>query len=358
MTARFHPLRVADRREETPDAISLAFDIPPELAAAYRFRPGQYLTLRATIGGEELRRSYSICSLPEDGELRIAIRHLPGGRFSGWAHAALHPGAEVEAMTPTGRFGPAMPPPPGETHLAIAAGSGITPVLPILRSLLAEPTARAVLLYGNRSSATALFAGALGELKDRYPGRLALFHILSREEQDLPVLHGRLDPARVRRLIAAALGGAVPDRAWICGPEGLAESLIPLLRETGLDDAAIHVERFVSAAQGRPAAASPAPIPAPDAPGVPAALILDGRRRSFTVAPEETVLEAARRAGIDVPYACKGGLCSTCRARIVGGEVAMAVNYALEPWETEAGYVLTCQSRVVTGPLLVDYDQT
>ncbi|HEX4259962.1 MAG TPA: 1,2-phenylacetyl-CoA epoxidase subunit PaaE [Acetobacteraceae bacterium] len=356
MTPRFHSLSVADVRRETPDAVSVAFDVPAALAADYAFAPGQYLTLRTTIDGEEIRRSYSICSGLDDGELRIAIRRNPGGIFSNWMNECLRAGDAIDVMTPTGRFGTAIQPAHARTHLAIAAGAGITPVISILRSVLRrEKGSRFVLLYGSRTTEDILFRDALAELKDRHMARLSIVHVLSREEQDLSVLTGRLDGERVRALLATRMRGISIDAAYVCGPEAMLEESVAALRDFGLDAARIHTERFVSALGGRPRAA---PAPVPDAaPLAVATLRVDGRVREVAVAAGEAVLDAALRAGLDMPFACKGGMCSTCRARLTEGRVEMAVNYALEDWELAAGFVLTCQARPVTERVALDYDQ-
>lgn len=353
---RFHRLTVRDVRRETADAVSIAFDVPPDLAADYRFDPGQYLTLRATVDGEDLRRSYSICSGPEDGELRIAVKRVEGGVFSDWVNRALRPGDAIEVMTPTGRFGAPRVPDRARVHVGFAAGSGITPVLSILRGVLArEPESRFFLFYGNRSTGEILFREALEELKDRFLGRLSVFHVLSQEEQDLPILSGRLDGDKVRRLLRLVVPAEAVDEVYLCGPEGMSREIQAVLTELGIAPEKVHVELFVSALGGRPQP-KPAP-PAPETPSRTAVLTVDGKRREVPVADGESILDAALRAGMDLPYACKGGMCSTCRARLVEGEAAMDLNYSLEPWELEAGFILTCQSHPKTERVVVDYDQ-
>ena len=351
---RFHTLRVADLRRETADAVSLTFDIPPTLADAYAFNAGQYLTLRATIAGEDIRRSYSICSGPDDGELRIAVKRVDGGAFSTWANETLAPGHDVQVMTPTGRFGVSYAPDSARIHVGFAAGSGITPILSLARGILArEPHSQFFLFYGNQSVRGMLFREALEELKDRYLGRLAVFHVLSQEEQDIPILHGRLDADRVRLLLRHIVPAARVDHVFLCGPAGMIDAAEPVLAELGIPADRVHVERFVSASGG-------VPRPRPAAPTVPAThvanLIVDGNRRDIAVADGESVLDAALRAGMDLPFACKGGMCSTCRARVVEGAVDMTVNYSLEPWETQAGFVLTCQAHPTTPRVVIDYD--
>ena len=353
---RFHRLTVRDVRRETADAVSIAFDVPPDLAADYRFDPGQYLTLRATIDGEDLRRSYSICSGPEDGELRIAVKRVEGGVFSDWVNRTLKAGDAIEVMTPTGRFGATKAPDRARIHVGFAAGSGITPVLSILRGVLArEPESRFFLFYGNRSTGEILFREALEELKDRFLGRLSVFHVLSQEEQDLPILTGRLDGDKVRRLLRLVVPAEAVDEFYLCGPEAMSREIQAVLTELGVAPEKVHVELFVSALGGRP---RPKPVAPPaDAPSRTAVLTVDGKRREVPVADGESILDAALRAGMDLPYACKGGMCSTCRARLVEGEAAMDLNYSLEPWELEAGFILTCQSHPKTDRVVVDYDQ-
>lgn len=352
---RFHRLTVAEVRREIGDAVSVAFDVPPHLAEAYRFMPGQYLTLRATVDGEDLRRSYSICSGPGEGELRVAVKRVADGQFSRWINEHLEPGSEIDVMTPTGRFGLGQSTGDGRIHAGFAAGSGITPVISILRAVLAgEPNSRFFLFYGNRSTQDMLFRTELEELKDRFLDRLAVFHVLSQEEQDLPILNGRLDGAKVRILLRSVLPAEAIDHAFVCGPAGMIEELEETLKELGLPAANIHVERFVSAHGGRPQA-KPKVAPTAAAAHI-ASLILDGKRRDVPVAEGEAILDAALRAGMDLPFACKGGMCSTCRAKLQDGEVDMDVNYSLEPWEIEAGFVLTCQSHPRTSRVTLDFD--
>ena len=353
---RFHHLPVSEVRRETPNAVSLAFAVPLELREDYAFAPGQYLTVRATIGGEDLRRSYSICSGPADGELRIGVKEIEGGIFSAWLNRKVRAGDVLDVMTPTGRFGLEQDPGDGRVHVGFAAGSGITPILSIARGVLArEPASRFFLFYGNRSTDEILFRSALEDLKDRHLGRLSVFHVLSREEQDVPVLNGRLDGDKLELLLRGIVPVDQVDHAFVCGPSEMSDALETALRELGLPPGRIHVERFVSAFEGKP---RPKPVVAPDAPPKHvAALIVDGKRREVPVVEGEAILDAALRAGLDLPFACKGGMCSTCRAKLVEGEAAMEVNYSLEPWEVRAGFVLTCQTRPVSGRVTIDFDE-
>lgn len=354
---RFHRLSVRDVRRETNHAVSIAFEVPAALADAYAFTPGQYLTLRTTIDGEDVRRSYSICAGADDGELRVAVKEVEQGLFSRWVNQSLRPGDTLEVMTPTGRFGAAAATPGGGVYVAFVAGSGITPVLSIVRTVLQrEPSSRFFLFYGNKSAADILFRESLTELKDRFLDRLAVLHVLSREAQDVPLLNGHLDGDKVRALLGTMVPAASVDHAFICGPAAMIDEVQATLRDLGLPEARIHVERFVSSEGGRPRRA-PVAV-APDAPPAhTAALIVDGKRREVPVAEGEAILDAAIRGGVDLPFACKGGMCATCRARLVEGAATMDVNYSLEPWEVAAGYVLTCQAHPTTPRVVVDYDQ-
>ncbi len=354
---RFHRLAVSDVRRETNHAVSIAFDVPPALAGDFAFTPGQYLTLRATVDGEDVRRSYSICAGADDGELRVAVKEVEHGLFSRWVNQSLKPGDVLDVMTPTGRFGHGATVPGGGVYVAFVAGSGITPVLSIVRTVLQrEPDSRFFLFYGNRSAADILFRESLTELKDRFLDRLAVLHVLSREAQDVPLLNGHLDGDKVRALLSTMVPAATVDHAFICGPAAMLEEVHAALRGLGLPDARIHVERFVSSEGGRPRRA-PVAVAADARAAHTAALIVDGKRREVPVAEGEAILDAALRGGVDLPFACKGGMCATCRARVVEGAAMMDVNYSLEPWEVAAGYVLTCQAHPTTPRVVVDYDQ-
>src|SRR3984893_4357465 len=352
---RFHRLAVNDLRRESADAVSLTFAIPKTLADDYHFAPGQYLTLRTTMDGEEVRRSYSICSGPDDGELRIAVKKIDGGAFSNWAADELKAGDELDVMTPTGRFGVAASPGEARVYVGFAAGSGITPILSIIKGVLArEPDARFFLFYGNRSTSGMLFLEELEELKDRFMQRFSLFHVISGEEQDIPILHGRLDGAKVRVLLRSLVPAAAIDHVFIWGPTGMREYIEATWREIGIAEARIHVERFVSGLGGKPRPKAIIPASAP--PKAFAALIIDGKRREVPVAEGEGILDAALRGGVDLPFACKGGMCSTCRAKLVEGKAEMDVNYSLEPWGLESGFVMTCEAKPVSDKVVVDYD--
>jgi ring-1,2-phenylacetyl-CoA epoxidase subunit PaaE len=351
---RFHTLVIRDLRRETADAVSLAFALPDRLRAAYRYTPGQYVTLRATIDGEDVRRSYSICSGLDDGELRVVIKRVEGGAFSGWANEQLRPGDALAVMTPGGRFGVPIRPGAARALVAFAAGSGITPVMAILKTALDREAGRFFLFYGNRSRDSIIFREQLEDLKDRHLTRLSVYHVLSREQQDIPALDGHLDAEKVRLLMRTMVPIAQVDQAFVCGPQPMIKGLETALSEVGMPPDRVHVERFTPGIGGRPR-----PVVAPQAtkPKAIATVICEGARFDVPVAEGEAIIDAAIRAGRNLPFSCKGGMCCTCRARLVEGRVAMAVNYSLEPWETDAGYILTCQSHPVTEHVVIDYDQ-
>ena len=354
MAPRFHRLTISEIRQETPDAVSLAFLVPASLRDDYRYAPGQYLTLRATIDGEDVRRSYSICSGLDDGELRVVVKRLASGAFSGWVSERLSVGDSLDVMTPDGRFGVPIERGSSRTLVAFAAGSGITPIMAILKTVLRRETGRFFLFYGNRTTADIIFREQLEDLKDRHLARLAGFHVRSREQQDIPMLNGHLDAEKIGVLMRAVVPASSVDQAFVCGPQPMIEGLGPALTDVGLPRERVHIERFTPGVGGRP---HPVKI-LPSAPAkAVASVISEGARFDFPVADGEAIIDAAIRAGRSLPYSCKGGMCCTCRARLVEGRVQMAVNYSLEPWELQAGYVLTCQSRPLTERVVIDYDQ-
>jgi ring-1,2-phenylacetyl-CoA epoxidase subunit PaaE len=355
-TPRFHTLTIREIRRETPDAVSIAFEVPAGLQQAFAFEQGQYLTLRAEIDGAELRRSYSICAGEDDGELRVAVKEVAGGAFSTFANRALKPGAAINVMTPMGRFGAASRAARGGHAVFFACGSGITPVLSIIRTRLArDPLAKLTLFYGNRNSGSILFREALEDLKDRHLGRLAVHHILSREAQDIDLLNGRMTPEKIALLVRTLGGVAAIDDIYLCGPEDMTRAARAVLEAMGAEPSRIHVELF-STGSAPPRAGARAEVSEAET-GIPLTLTHDGQSHSLAILAGETVLEAAERAGLDVPYSCRGGMCCTCRAKVTGGTASMDLNFSLEPWEVEAGYVLTCQCRPMGIVLAVDYDQ-
>ena len=346
----FQTLRIANLRRETEDCVSLAFDIPEIARDGFAFIPGQYLTLRASIAGTEVRRSYSICSGPDDGEVRVAIKHVADGVFSHFANTVLATGDAIEVMPPEGRFGAPLG---GGTYVGIAAGSGITPVLSIMKAVLAaDGAASFVLIYGSRNVASIIFRTELEDLKDRYLGRLTVIHVLSREAQDVPVLTGRIDAGKLRALLPAAVAPGDIAHAFLCGPGGLIDIAAAVLAELGVAAERVHCERFTASTPPRPRAAAVAG----EAPFATATIIHDGKTNIVAVAEGEAILEAAIRAGLDLPWSCRGGMCCTCRARLTEGAATMEANYSLEPWETEAGFVLTCQAHPTSRHVTVDYD--
>jgi ring-1,2-phenylacetyl-CoA epoxidase subunit PaaE len=347
----FHELRIADLEPLCEDAVAVTFAVPDGLAEEFAFRPGQTLTLRRMVDGADERRSYSLCS-PVGGPLRIAVREVPGGLFSRWLVRDARVGEQVEVLPPAGLFSPELGA-PGD-HVLLAAGSGITPMLSIAGSVLAAaPEARVTLLYGNRRSDTVMFADELADLKDRYLDRFQLLHVLSRETRDAELLSGRLDPERVKALITALVDVPAVDHWWLCGPYGMVTGAKSLLDELGVPGGRVHQELFH--AEDEPVAERPEEQP--DGKLSEVTLVLDGRASTLSLPRDRSVLDGAQRARPDLPFACKGGVCGTCRALVVDGEVEMRRNFALEEKELAAGYVLTCQARPVSDRVTVDYDR-
>ncbi|MCG8597862.1 MAG: phenylacetate-CoA oxygenase/reductase subunit PaaK [Kiloniellales bacterium] len=358
--ARFHALKIADVVRETEDAVVVAFELPAELAEDYAFVQGQHLTLRREIDGEDLRRSYSICNGVDEDRLAIAIKKVEGGRFSSFANDSLKPGDTLEVMTPTGSFHTPLDPAQAKTYVAFAAGSGITPIASIIKTALArEPESRVLLFYGNRSVASIIFREALEDLKDRYLERFSLYHVLSREKQEVELFNGRLDAAKAEALVAAFCPAESIDEAFICGPGTMIEAVSGKLMELGLPEARIHFELFTTDVEVAPEL-HPIQHGKIEGSGASAEItvILDGVRTRFELPYDgESLLDAALKEGLDLPFSCKGGVCSTCRAKVVEGKVDMAVNYALEDAEVAAGFVLTCQSHPLTDTVVLDYDE-
>ncbi len=355
---QFHRLTIRDVRPETADAISVAFDVPPELRDAYRFRQGQFLTLRESLDGEDVRRSYSVCvGVPDyerHGELRVAIKRVAGGRFSNWANESLKPGRAIDVMTPDGRFTTDLDPVRARRYVGFAGGSGITPMLSLIETILStEPASAFTLVYGNRTVASIMFLERLEELKNSYMDRLGLVHVLSDEPQEVDLLSGLLDEARCGELMRTVLAGEAIDEAFVCGPAPMMDAAEAALRAAGVPQASIHVERF-----GTPAP-SGAPKPAAvDAPAAKVVIVIDGKERHLRVPFEgQAILDAGLAAGAALPYACKGGVCCTCRAKVLEGEVRMDKNYTLEPKEIADGFVLTCQAHPVSERVVVSYDE-
>jgi ring-1,2-phenylacetyl-CoA epoxidase subunit PaaE len=344
---RFHPLTVARVDPLTDDAAAVSFDVPPGLAQTFAFAPGQSLTVRH--GGE--RRSYSICAASGHPP-RIGVREVAGGAVSGWLVHDVRAGDVIEAQAPSGSFTPDLDQ-PGH-HALIAAGSGITPVLSIAGSVLAAHRDSSVtLFYGNRRSDSVMFADEIADLKDAYPARICLVHVLSREPTEVELFNGRLDAAKLRVLLPVTVDVAGLDHWWLCGPFAMVTGAIGVLTELGVPRDRIHRELFYVEDEP-PAIAQHAE--APVGPGAEVTVLLDGRASTMTVEPGTAILDGAQRVRPDLPFACKGGVCGTCRALLVKGEVTMRRNYALEPEEIEAGYVLTCQALPASEVITVDYD--
>ena len=344
----FHRLTVADVSQLCDDAVAVTFDVPPGLGDAYAFRAGQSLTLRRTVDGRDERRSYSICA-PEGAAPRIGVREVPDGLFSTWLVRTVRPGDEIEVGTPTGNFTPDLAR-PGH-HVLIAAGSGITPVLSIAATVLRDPAATATVVYGNRRADTVMFADELADLKDRYPARLDLMHVLSREPREAELFTGRVDAAKLEKLLPL-----FPEVGhwWLCGPFEMVRDLRDVLRGKGIAAEEIHQELFY--VDDVP----PAPVRHEEAPveGLTSevTIVLDGRSTTVTLPRDVTVLDGAQRARPDLPFACKGGVCGTCRARLTRGKADMRRNFALDESEVDDGFVLTCQSLAVSDQVTVDYD--
>jgi ring-1,2-phenylacetyl-CoA epoxidase subunit PaaE len=343
----FHPLAVARVDPLTDDSAAVTFDVPPRLRERFAFAPGQSVTIRR--GAE--RRSYSVCAA-RGRPLRVGVREVAGGAVSGWLVRGVRPGDLVDVQPPSGSFTPDLDVP--GRHFLIAAGSGITPVLSIAGSVLAASDKSSVtLLYGNRRTDSVMFAEELADLKDAYPARLCLIHVLSRERQEVELFSGRLDPGKLRSLLPVTADVAAVDHWWLCGPFAMVEGAIGVLAELGVPRSRVHRELFYVEDSPPPGARH---ADAPAGPGAEVTVLLDGRASTVTVPAGTPVLDGAQLVRPDLPFACKGGVCGTCRARLVSGEVTMRRNYALEQDELDAGFVLTCQSLPASDRITVDYD--
>ncbi|HEX5786057.1 MAG TPA: 2Fe-2S iron-sulfur cluster-binding protein [Burkholderiaceae bacterium] len=360
---RFHDLPVTRVSPEAAGAVALTFAIAPEQRETFRFEPGQFITLMALIGGQEVRRTYSISSprsrLANHGELEVGIRPVEGGVFSNWAATQVRPGDVLAVMPPDGRF---------TVHKAraihrvgFAAGSGITPILSIAATTLEEqPHSKFTLVYGNRRMASVMFNEALQDLKDRYADRFTMVHILSRQAQEVDLLQGRIDGDKVRALVASLLPAASMDEVFICGPEAMIDATEAALREVGVPEGRIHTERFTSSAAQ--AAKVQADVDAKARPTTASKLVqlrvlLDGKAHEVAARDGEFLLDAALNAGLDLPYSCKGGVCCTCRCKVLEGEVRMDKNFTLEAAEVAKGFVLSCQARALTPQVVLTYDE-
>jgi ring-1,2-phenylacetyl-CoA epoxidase subunit PaaE len=357
MSAGFHSLKIIDIRRETDNAVSLSFELPEALNTAFRFKAGQHLTLRTDIDGEDIRRNYSICVAPHERELRVAIKQIAGGVFSNWANARLAIGDVLDVMPPHGNFTWTFDPARAATYVGFAGGSGITPVLSLLKTALdSEPKSRFILLYGNRTSNAIMFLEEIAGLKNRYMDRLETYHFLEEEEEDVDLFNGRLDSEKIADVLGTIVDPSIIDAAFICGPGPMMDAVENGLTAGGVSRDHILIERFtvgqISAAQ-----AAAARDMEQKAAGRKVQVTLEGRKRMLSFDAEKgSILENARAAGLPAPFACKAGVCATCRARLVSGEVAMKANYGLSAEEVAQGYVLTCQAVPLTDDVALDFD--
>lgn len=350
----FHRLRVTEVAPLTDDAIAVTFDVPEDLRETFRYIPGQHVTVRSIIDGEDVRRSYSICANANSGKLRVGIKRLSGGAFSTYATTALKAGDVLDVMAPVGEFTIDIDPPKPRRAVAIAAGSGITPVLSLIStSLESEPKASWTLLFGNRTVNSIMFLEELEGLKDRYRDRFQLFHLLSREGSDVPILSGRIDAEKIETIHSRLLGGEPVDGWYLCGPYDMVMTAHETLAGLGVDESEIHDELFFA---GPVDPSTLPPEPPPGEGSVELTVILDGRAVETRMTPESSILDAALRVRSELPFSCKGGMCATCKGHIDEGEVRMDKNYALIDSEVDAGYVLTCQAHPVTDKVVVRYD--
>jgi ring-1,2-phenylacetyl-CoA epoxidase subunit PaaE len=348
---QFHPLTVARVEQLTDDAVAVTFDVPDELAEDYRFKPGQALTLRRVDGDRDERRSYSICA-PMGAAPRVGVREVPGGFFSAYLVHEVKPGDEIEVLPPSGTFTADLSV-PGD-HVFVVAGSGITPALSLAASVLRDGRSTVTVFYGNRRTNTVMFADELADLKDRYGSRLQLVHVLSREPRDAEITSGRLDGDRLRALVDHLVDAGHVDHWWLCGPHGMVGDARALLAELGVPADKVHQELFyVDDVPPQPVRGDEETVTGPSS---QVTIVLDGRSTTLALPRDVPVLDSAQKVRADLPFACKGGVCGTCRARVTDGEVEMRRNYALEPREVEAGYVLTCQTVPLSEAVTVDYD--
>jgi len=356
---KFYPLKVRDVRPETADCVSVSLEVPDDLTEIFRFAPGQYLTFRRHIGDAEVRRSYSICVSPKEGELRVAIKKVESGKFSTYAHSDLKIGEVLDVMPPMGKFTPKKTEATHKEYLAFAAGSGITPIMSIMKSVLEdEPESNFTLIYGNRGKNTIIFREAIEALKNKYMLRLRIYHVLSREYMEVPLFSGRIDAAKCVAFCKTLVDINTIDEAFICGPEDMILSVRQQLIDLGMQASDIHIELFSSPDQPKAAHEQWVTDHKNDrGPVSKVTITLDGTTFDMEVPfVGESILDAALKRGADLPYACKGGVCCTCRALVTSGEVEMEVNYALDHHEVEKGYVLTCQSHPRTEQVHIDFD--
>ncbi len=354
----FHPLRVKRVERETDDCVSIEFDVPAELKDTFRFTHGQNLTIKKVLNGEELRRNYSICTSPFDNRLKVAVRKVEGGLFSAWANESLKAGDILEVLPPTGNFYTPLHSSQKKAYVAIAAGSGITPILSIIKTtLLTEPQSNFTLVYGNRTKASILFKEELEALKDKFIHRFRVYHILSREKTDVPINHGRIDTDKLSLLFDKLIDLKKTDEFFLCGPEELIFCIRGFLAGRDVPSEKIHFELFTVPGQKKQSSVIYHPSSSKEGPKAQVSIKVDGILFDFDLAFEsESILDAALKQGADLPYACKGGVCTTCKAKLVEGRVSMDVNWGLEPDEVEKGFVLTCQAHPQTETVVLDFD--
>lgn len=357
MSIDFHKLRVAEVKRETPDAVSVRLELPDELRETFSFRAGQHLTFRREIGGEEVRRNYSLCVSPQEGVLKIGVKQIAGGAFSSWVNTALKAGDELEVMAPHGSFCWSFNPEARNEYVAFAGGSGITPILSLIKTALAmEPHSRFTLFYGNRNSMGVMFLEEIAALKDAHIDRLSVYHFLEEEEEEIELFNGRLDRAKTDEILASLVRAEHVDAFFICGPGPMMDAIEEALVARGVEKPRILIERFttgpLSAAQAAAARALEE-----KAAGLKMSVTLNGRRVQVAFDPDKhSILDNVRAAGLPAPFACKGGVCATCRAKVTSGEVEMKVNYGLSAEELAEGYVLTCQATPVSEGVALTYD--
>ncbi len=355
----FHPLKIKEVRRETDDCVSLLFDVPEEFKEKFAFRQGQSLTKRANLHGEEIRRTYSICSSPLDKEWRVAVKKVEGGIFSSHANDQIKKGDVLEVMPPVGKFYTELHPTNKKNYLAFAAGSGITPVLSIIKTtLLTEPNSSFTLVFGNRNRASIIFKEELEALKNKFIDRLTIHHILSREVADVPIYHGRINEEKCEALFDKLVDLETINEYFICGPEQMIFAVKNFLESKGVEKKHVHFELFTTPGQKTYEGSRKSEKSEEKGPSSKIKIKLDGILFEFDLAQKgETILDAALKQGADLPFACKGGVCCTCKAKLVSGEVQMEVNYGLEEEEVEAGFILTCQSHPTTAEVFVDFDE-
>lgn len=357
--SRFHKVKIKRLHKETPDCVVVSLDVPAELRETFRFTQGQYLTFRRHHNGEELRRSYSICSSPLEGEWQVAIKKVPQGRFSTLAVDCLQVGEELEVMPPSGHFHTPLDPAQAKQYLFFAAGSGITPVFSIIKTvLLTEPNSQVTLVYGNRGRNSIIFKEGIEALKNKFLHRLSVYYVLSREQNDADLLFGRIDEAKTKQFLEKVVPASQIDECFICGPEDMINGVRAALTKAGVAAEKIHFEMFGSANAGQAGTAKAKLLPVgEDDKKSLVTLKIDGGSRLLEMSYYgNTILDAALESGIDAPYSCKNGMCSTCMARVTDGQVEMDVNYSLSETEVARGYVLTCQARPVSEKVTVDFD--